>query len=70
MLIKPSRMNGPGMWHAKGSGDMYRVLVRTYEDLGVDLKMILNWVLKQWNGREWIYLLQGRGKWGDAVNKV
>jgi hypothetical protein len=58
------------MWHAKESGDVYRVLMGTCEDLGVDLKMIVNWVLKQWNGREWIYLVQDRGKWGAGVNKV
>ena len=48
--IKSSRMNGPGMWHARGSRDMHRVLVGKCEDLGVDMKMILNWVLKQWRG--------------------
>ena len=69
-LIKPSRMNGPGMWHARGSRDVYRVLVGTCEDLGVDMKMMLNWVLKQWNGREWIYLVQDRGKQGAGVNKI
>ena len=63
-LMKSSRMNGPGMWHARGSRDGYSVLVGKCEDLGVDKKMILNLVLKQWKGREWIYLAKYRGEWG------
>jgi hypothetical protein len=68
-LIKPSRMNGPGMWHARGSRDVCRFLVEKCEDLGVDMKMTLNWVLKQWKRREWIYLAQDRGKWPTDMKK-
>ena len=46
-LLKSSRMNGPGMWHARGSRDVHRVLVRKCEDLSVDMKTILNLVSKQ-----------------------
>jgi len=59
-------MNGPGMWHARGSRDVYRVLAGKCEGM----KMILNWVLKQWKGREWIYLAQDRGKWEACVDTV
>jgi hypothetical protein len=41
------------------------------EDLGVDGKIILKWIYKQYDGGEdWIYLAQDRDKWRTVVNKV
>ena len=69
-LIKSSRMNGPGMWHARGSRDVYRVLMGKCGDLGVDMKIILNWVLKNGkteNGFIWHRTGASGGGWGQLV---
>jgi hypothetical protein len=58
------------MWHARGSRDVYRVLVGKCEDLGTEMKMALKWILQQWKGREQMYLAQDRGKWRACVNTV
>jgi hypothetical protein len=50
--------NGQGMWHVWETGEVqYRVLVgrtdgkRSLEDLGVDGRIILKWISKQWDGQ-------------------
>jgi hypothetical protein len=41
------------------------------EDLGVDGKIILEWMLgKQWVGVDWIHLTQRRDQWWAVVNTV
>jgi hypothetical protein len=47
------------MWHVWETEDTYRVLVgrpdrnSSLEDLGVDGRIILNWIFKKWNGEVW-----------------
>jgi len=42
------------------------------EDQGVDGRVILKLMLKQWDGggMAWFYLVQDRERWGDLVNTV
>jgi hypothetical protein len=43
------------------------------EDLGVDGRLILKWILKQWGGMggmDWIHLAQDRDRWQAVVNVV
>ena len=41
------------------------------EDIGVDGKIILKWVFKNWDGgMEWIDLLHGRNRWRALVIAV
>jgi len=41
------------------------------EDLGVDGKIILEWILgKQWEGMDWIHLTRDRDQWRTLVNTV
>jgi hypothetical protein len=55
----------------------YRVLVGKpdgwshLEDLGADGRIILKWILGQWNGgMDWIDLAQDRGTWRALVNAL
>jgi hypothetical protein len=42
------------------------------EDLGVDMVITLNWMLKGigWEGAKGINLVQNRGHWRDLMNRV
>ena len=41
------------------------------KDLGVYGRIILKWILEQWNGgMDWIYLVQDRIRWRAVVNAV
>jgi hypothetical protein len=41
------------------------------KDLGVDGRIILNWIFKKWNGcMEWIGLAQNSDRWRAIVNAV
>jgi hypothetical protein len=41
------------------------------EDLGLDGRVLLKWIFKNWNGRmDWIYLAQDRDRWPALVNAV
>jgi hypothetical protein len=56
----------------------YRVLVgrpdgkRPLEDLGVDGRIILKWILKEvgWEGVDWIDMAQDRDRWRAVVSAV
>jgi hypothetical protein len=39
-------------------------------DPGIDGRIILKWILKQWGGMDWIELAQDRDKWRALVNAV
>jgi hypothetical protein len=42
-----------------------------FKDSGVDGRIILKWIFKQWDGgMDWIDLAQGRGRWWAVVNTV
>jgi hypothetical protein len=42
-----------------------------FEDLGVDGRITLKWIIKEWNeGVAWIELAQDRGTWQAVVNAV
>ena len=59
-------------------GDMtgaYRCLVMRpedyLEDLGVDGRLILQWILQKWDGgTDWMAVSQDRDSWGAVVNAV
>jgi hypothetical protein len=39
------------------------------EDVGIDGRIILKWILKKWDGgMDWIDLAQGRDRWGTVLN--
>jgi hypothetical protein len=42
------------------------------EDLGVDGKIILEWILRElgWKGVDWIYLAQDRDRWRALLNTI
>jgi hypothetical protein len=41
------------------------------EELGVDGKIILEWILgKWWNAVDWFHLAHNRGQWRALVNTV
>jgi hypothetical protein len=41
------------------------------EDLGVDGRIILKWILEKWHGgMDWIDLAQDRDRWRAVVNAV
>jgi hypothetical protein len=41
------------------------------EDLGLDGRIILKWILKKWvGGMDWIDLAQDRDRWRALVNAV
>jgi hypothetical protein len=41
------------------------------EDLGVDGKLILEWILNKWSGKvDWTHLAQYRDQWREFVNTV
>jgi hypothetical protein len=41
------------------------------EDLGLDRKIILNWIIKRWDrGMDWIELAQDKDKWRALANTV
>jgi hypothetical protein len=42
------------------------------EDLGVDGRIILEWILvkKGWEGVDWIHLVQDKEQWRAVVNMV
>jgi hypothetical protein len=42
---------------------------RPLEDIGVDGKVILEWILG-WVGVDWMNLVQDRDQWRDFVNTV
>jgi hypothetical protein len=50
-------------------GDMWK---RDHlEDLGVDGKIILKWILQQWKrGMDWIVLARNRDMWNTLLNAV
>jgi hypothetical protein len=55
----------------------YRILVGRPEgrhhlgDRGIDGRIILKWIFKNWNGRmDWIELAQDRDRWRALVNAV
>jgi hypothetical protein len=41
------------------------------EDLGVEGKIIIRWIIKKWDGgMDWIHLAQDRDSWQVLVNAV
>jgi hypothetical protein len=41
------------------------------KDAGVDGRIILNWIIKKWDGgMEWIDMAQDRDRWRALVNMV
>jgi hypothetical protein len=42
------------------------------EDPGIDGRMILKWILKEWDvgGMDWIDMAQAGDRWWDLVNAV
>jgi len=58
------------MWHGRGRGEVHRrfwwgnVRKRDHlEDMGVDMRIILKWIFKKWNGIiSWIDLAQDRNR--------
>jgi hypothetical protein len=52
------------MWHVRGTGEVHTgfwwgELMERYhlEDLGVEGRIILSWIFKQWDWEAWIRLL-------------
>jgi hypothetical protein len=47
------------------------VVATSLEDLDIDGRIILEWILKEWDaGHNWIYLAQDRDRWRALVNAV
>ena len=67
------------MWHVWGNGEVYTgfwwgdLRERDHvEEIGVDGRIILNWILKEFGfgGMEWIDLTRDRDRWRAFVNAV
>jgi hypothetical protein len=63
------------MWHVWGRGEVHTGLwwgnLRDFGDIGLDGRIILKWILKQWyGGMDWIDLAQDKDSWQALVNAV
>jgi hypothetical protein len=79
-VIKSRKLRWVGHYVVWGTGEVHPGLwwgdVREgdhLEDLGVEGRLILKWIFKQWGGMgrmDWIHLEQNRDRWQALVNAV